>query len=112
MPYRRLPNTDKARLKSLNIALSKGRELPPFKLAFSQKSYQKLQNFLSGYENALSYYRQSYSVQIKKNNDYLASLKKARMYISHFIQVLNMSVQRGEILPESRKYFKIDITRS
>jgi len=105
MPYRRLPNTDKARLKSLNIAFSKGKELPPFKLAFSQKSNQRLQNFLNCYENAMSFYRQSYSVQIKKNREFLSALKKARMYISHFIQVLNMAIIRGELQPSARGYF-------
>ena len=105
MPYRRLPNTDKARLKALNIALSKGKDLPPFKLAFSQKSNQKLQNFLSCYENAMSFYRHSYSVQTKNNSEYVSSLKKARMYISHFIQVLNMAINRGEIKATAREYF-------
>ncbi len=105
MPYRRLPNTDKARLKALNIALSKGKDLPPFKLAFSQKINQKIQNFLSCYENAMSFYQHAYSVQTKMNCEYVSSLKKARMYISHFIQVLNMAINRGEIQSSARKYF-------
>ncbi|MFO7924851.1 MAG: hypothetical protein R6U58_14290 [Bacteroidales bacterium] len=108
MPYRRLPNTDKARLKALNMALSKGKELPPFKLAFTQKSYQRLQCFLNNYENAISFYRQTYSVQTKRNTAYVESLKKARMYISHFIQVLNMAIQRGEIQSGVRSYYGLD----
>lgn len=39
MPYRRLPNTDAARLKALRNALTKGEEIPPFKLAFPQSLY-------------------------------------------------------------------------
>lgn len=109
MPYRRLPNTDTARVKALNIAISKGRELPPFRLAFSPKSYQKLQSFINKYENAMSFYRQCYSVQTKRNRKYLALLKKARIYISHFIQVLNMAILRGDMQPEVRTYFGIDI---
>jgi hypothetical protein len=112
MPYRRLPNTDKARLKALNIALSKGRELPPFKLAFTQKSFQRLQSFLNNYENALSYYRQSFMVQTKKNKEYSASLKKARIYISHFIQVLNLTILRGELPQESREYYSLTVAES
>lgn len=107
MPYRRLPNTDKARLRALNIALAKGKELPPFKLAFSQKSNQKLRGFLNTYENALSFYRQSYVVQTKKNREYAACLKKARMYLSHFIQVMNMAILRGEMQPSVRGYFNL-----
>jgi hypothetical protein len=105
MPYRRLPNTDKARLKALNIAFSKGKELPPFKLAFSQKSYHRLQKFLTSYENAMSFYRQSYSVQTTRNNEYSESLKKTKIYISHFIQVMNMAIHRGELNQRMRRYF-------
>ena len=112
MPYRRLPNTDKARLKALNTALHRGRELPPFKLAFTQKTFQKLQSFLNNYENALSYYRQSYQVQTKNNKEYAASLKKARIYISHFIQVLNLTILRGELQPEAREYYGLNPSES
>jgi hypothetical protein len=105
MPYRRLPNTDKARLKALRTALVKGRELPPFKLAFSQRSNQKLQAFIGNYENAMTYYSQNYIMQTKKNYLYTASMKKAKMYISHFIQVMNMAIMRGELPVETKKYF-------
>ncbi|TVR71718.1 MAG: hypothetical protein EA408_08745 [Marinilabiliales bacterium] len=92
----------------MNIALSKGKELPPFKLAFSQKTFQNLQSFLSTYENAILFYRQSYTMQTKKNKEYSVSLKKAKMYISHFIQVMNMAILRGDLQPAIRKYFGID----
>ncbi len=107
MPYRRLPNTDKARLKSLNIAFSKGKELPPFKLAFSQKSYHRLQKFLTSYENAMALYRQSYTVQTTKNNEYSESLRKAKIYISHFIQVMNMAILRGDLNQRVRGYYEL-----
>lgn len=100
MPYRRLPNTDAARLKALKVALSKAKELPPFKLAFSQKSYQKIQSFLPSFEHAIIQHKQSYNMQIKRNKEYLQQLKKARLYISHFIQVTRMAIMRGDI-PES-----------
>jgi hypothetical protein len=46
MPYRRLPNTDTARIKAMKTALEKGKELPPNKLAFSSKTIVRLQKFL------------------------------------------------------------------
>jgi hypothetical protein len=112
MPYRRLPNTDKARLKALKTSLLKGTELPPFKLAFSQKSNQKLQHFLHRYENAMSFYNQTFIVQTKKNLQYSACMKKARIYISHFIQVVNMAIIRGEMMPETRKYFGMSLNEA
>ncbi len=105
MPYRRLPNTDNARLKSLRKARDKGKEIPPFKLAFTQGTLTKVQSLLPAYENALSEHKAAYNLQIEKNKDYHKSMKKAKTYISHFIQVINMSIQRGEMNQDLRTFF-------
>jgi hypothetical protein len=107
MPYRRLPNTDNARLKALSSALEKGKELPPFKLAYSQKSLQKIQSFLPAFEQALLLQKQAYSFQIDKNKDYQKALKKAKLYISHFIQVMNMAIIRGELPDNTQSYYNL-----
>ena len=41
----------------------------------------------------------------KGNLKYEDALKKARMYVSHFIQVLSMSIMRGEIARSKRSYY-------
>ncbi|MFW5645090.1 MAG: hypothetical protein ACOCZL_04190 [Bacteroidota bacterium] len=105
MPYRRLPNTDNSRLKSLRKALDKGKEIPPFKLAFSQSTLTKVQSLLPSYENALSEHKTAYNLQVEKNKDYHKKMKKAKTYISHFIQVINMSIQRGETATDLRTIF-------
>ena len=108
MPYRRLPNTDNARLKALKKAQEKGKELPPFKLAFSQRSLQKVISFLPTFEETMLHQKGSFNRQIDKNKDYHSQLKKAKLYISHFIQVVNMSVQRGEQTTALREYYKLN----
>ena len=108
MPYRRLPNTDNARLKALETAFIKGKELPPFKLAYNQGTLQKLQSILPAYETALSEYKNAYALQIEKNKYFHKYQKKARLYISHFIQVINMAIHRGELSPSTRSFFKLD----
>jgi hypothetical protein len=105
MPYRRLPNTDAARLKSLNTAFEKGKDIPPFKLAFSPNSYRKIQKVLPQYEMAISEHKNSLSLQAEKNKEYQKRLRKARLYISHFIQVVNMAISRGDMSSETRFYF-------
>jgi len=97
MPYRRLPNTDAARIRAMKIALEKGRELPPFKLAYSSKTFVRLQAFLPSFENAYSLQRQSMAIQVKSNREYQEVLKKARLYLGHFMRVMNMAAQRGDI---------------
>ncbi len=105
MPYRRLPNTDSSRLKALRNAYSKGKELPPFKLAFTQSTFQKVQSFLPLFEHSMTLQKHAYSTQIQKNKDYLNALKRAKLYISHFIQVMNLAVSREELPVITRTFY-------
>jgi hypothetical protein len=107
MPYRRLPNTDKARQRALGQALKMGNETPPFKLAFSQGTLQKVRYFYPVFDAAIQEYQHAYNFQVKKNKEYVNLMKRAKLYISHFIQVLNFAIARGEISVDSRKYFGI-----
>jgi len=105
MPYRRLPNTDAARLRALQAALKMGKDLPPFKLAFSQSTFQKVQSFLPGFEKHVTESKTAWNNQIKKGKEYHAHLRKARMYISHFIQVLNLAIIRGDLPTSTRSLY-------
>ncbi len=83
MPYRRLPNTDSSRLKSLKSAYAKGKDLPPFKLAFSPGSFRRMQAVLPQFENAISEHKNSLNLQAEKNKEYQRRLKKVRpLYFS------------------------------
>jgi len=107
MPYRRLPNTDASRLRALKKASQMGKDLPPFKLAFSQGTFQKVQSFLSQFERAVQDHKRTFNQQLVKNKDYQQVQRKARMYISHFIQVMNMAIARGELTTTTRTYYGI-----
>lgn len=108
MPYRRLPNTDVARLRALKIAYVKGKELPPFKLAYSQATFTKVQAFLPQFEHALLVHKSAFNNQVSKSKDYVNSLKKAKLYISHFMQVINMAISRGDMPANVRSYYGLD----
>jgi hypothetical protein len=105
MPYRRLPNTDTARIKAMRIALEKGKELPPHKLAYSSKTILRLEKFLPQFEHNIHLYRQALSSQNKKSKDYNEVLRKSRIYLTHFIKVMNMAILRGELPAETRAYY-------
>lgn len=107
MPYRRLPNTDNARLKALRAAYKMGKELPPFKLAFSQRTFNRVQSFLPGFEKVILEYKHGFHNQVDKSKDYARDLRKAKLYISHFIQVVNMAISRGELPASVRKYYNM-----
>ena len=108
MPYRRLPNTDSARCKALWKACEKGKETPPFKLAFTQGTYQKIVSFLPLYEKAIRKQRETFSVQTDYNKEYHRLMRKARMYISHFVQVVNMAIRRGELPAGTMEHYSLN----
>ncbi len=112
MPYRRLPNTDTARIKAMKIALEKGKELPPNKLAFSSKTIVRLQKFLPLFEHNFKLYRQALSSQNKKGKDYNDTIRKARIYLTHFVRVMNMAILRGELPAETRAFFGLATNES
>ena len=96
MPYRRLPTTDKARTRALEAALEKV-AFKNGKVAISEKRIEELQTVKSKFENTLKHYELNIQIQAKKYHEYKTALEKARMYVSHFIQVLYLTSERGEI---------------
>jgi hypothetical protein len=108
MPYRRLPNTDVARLRALKIAYVKGKELPPFSLAYGQPTFTRVQAFLPQFEHALLVHKSAFNNQVSKSRDYINALKKAKLYISHFIQVINMAIVRSDMPANVRAYYGLE----
>lgn len=107
MPYRRLPNTDSARLRALKRAIEISKDIPPFRLAFSMKTLVKIQAFLPVFENAISHQRQTLVNQSEKIKANQETARKARLYITHFLKVMNMAIARGELPPETRSFYGI-----
>lgn len=103
MPYRRLPNTDQARIKALSIAIEKGDVLGSSVL--SLKILSDAKSFLPRFRTAQTYYKQCLDNQVRSSKKYQVYVKNARLYISHFIQVLNLAVIRSEIKEEYKDYY-------
>ena len=109
MPYRRLPNTDQARIRALKSAVGKGDVYNVNELAISLNTLSEARNFLSKFEIAHNYYAQCYDNQVKESPKHQSNVKTARLYISHFIQVLNLSVLRSEVKPIHKKLYCLPI---
>lgn len=97
MPYRRLPNTDQARIRALKTAVEKGDLYNVRELPITLKTLSEARNFLQRFEAAQIYYTQCYDNQSRASRKHQANVKTARLYVSHFIQVLNLAVLRDEI---------------
>ena len=82
MPYRRLPNTDQARVRALKAAVEKGDVYNVRDLAISLKTL----------------------FEARKHQ---ANVKTSQLYIAHFIQVLNLAVLRDEIKAVHKKLYDL-----
>lgn len=106
MPYRRLPNTDNARIKALKAAIEKHNSL--FGQGVISLDTRRMELMLRNFENAQLRYRDSLETQAASNRKFQKLVKNARLYISHFIQVMNLCVIRNEIKKEQKQLYNID----
>ena len=110
MPYRRLPNTDEARIRALKKAVEKGEHYNDYnELAISLKTLNEAKTFLARFEQAHGYYKQCFNNQISSSLKYQQTVKTARLYVSHFIQVLNLAVVRSEIKEEHKALYGLEL---
>src|SRR5574344_233185 len=109
MPYRRLPNTDNARLKALTTAVRKANEADFTEQVISFKTLNEARSFLTIFESQVQQYHQTFETKVTSNKRYKHILSNARMYISHFIQVLNLAVIRGDIKKEQKELYHLDV---
>ena len=108
MPYRRLPNTDQARLHALRTAVQRASEADFSDQVLSYKTLNEAQRFLLVFENQVQQYHTNFETKVNANKQYRHVIGNARMYISHFIQVLNLAAIRGEIKKEQKELYKLD----
>ena len=99
----------KYRIRALKSAVGKGDVYNVNELAISLNTLSEARNFLSKFEIAHNYYAQCYDNQVKESPKHQSNVKTARLYISHFIQVLNLSVLRSEVKPIHKKLYCLPI---
>ena len=107
MPYRRLPKTDQARIRALKAAVDSSVRNGIFTQVLTHNTYHRAKSLLENFSREVDVYKRCVAEQASKkgNEKYEAALKKARMYVSHFIQVLSMCIMRGEIARSKRPYY-------
>lgn len=109
MPYRRLPNTDAARIRALKAALRKGEKLDDINtIAYSFPLKQKIDIFLPKFEVAITNSKAAREKQIENSQKFTDLTRKARLYVSHFIQVLNFTIARGELKSQARLFYGLE----
>ena len=108
MPYRRLPNTDSARIKALKTAIDKCSETDYIDVVVSMKTLYRAKSAVGKFERMCKLYQQTFETQIRANKSFQRQIKNARMYISHFVQVLYLSVIRNEIKQDNLTLYGLE----
>lgn len=108
MPYRRLPNTDTARIKALKTAINKCTNTDFNDVAVSMRTLHQAKLVIGKFERMCDIYQETFETQIRANKTFQTQVKNARMYLSHFIQVLHLSVIRDEIKKENLSLYGLE----
>ena len=108
MPYRRLPNTDLSRIAALKRITDMGGVKYKDVQVISYRTIQEVSMTLSRFQKAQRQYQQCYDSFIKLNKTFKTETQNARMYISHFIQVMNLAIQRGELKKDIKTSYGLD----
>ncbi len=108
MPYRKQPNTDAARISSLEKIIAKNNTYHNSKLVIEYKYTQQAEVMLHHFRQAYGMYNQSYDSLLRSSKQYGIDLRITRMYVSHFMTVLNMCFMRKEIKHEYKSLYQFD----
>ncbi|WP_370519589.1 hypothetical protein [Paludibacter sp. 221] len=79
-----------------------GNEVISFNTVFELKNTFRL------FDSQVIQYQKTLENQVTANKQYQQIVQNARMYISHFIQVFNLAVIRGDIKPEQKLLYQLD----
>jgi hypothetical protein len=82
--------------------------LAPRDKPYSQSSLQNIQHTLPKFEMLIKHQKEAYKAQTEKSPEYNYLYKKAMNYVSHFIQVMNLAIIRGDLKKEARAFFGLD----
>lgn len=108
----KISNTNSERLNILKCALKKADKLTFSELEFSNSLYVKIRAFLPIFEKLLIK-QSSLSNIIDTNNKAVdIAFDEAKMYITHFIIVLNLAIQRNKYSMNIRKYYGFKIAEN
>ena len=96
MPYRRLPKTDAARLRALKTLLDNNDIYVVRNRFLDWKTLNRAQPAYDRLLTANEQFRVSSQAQTRHTAKLERLQRNATIYVSHFVQVLLMSVERGE----------------
>ena len=101
MSEKKLPETDEERIEILRAALEQEETNEAWDKILSIMELQELRLFVTTFEGAYFILNQAITDRNRAKNLYDELFKNVQLYVSHFIQVLFLTVIRNEIKSES-----------
>lgn len=97
MPYRRLPKTDAARLKALEALVDNKEVYAEGGRFVNRQLLAEAQLFYGQLSDNLAIYKMSMRTQVRYTRRIGPLHHRAALFLSHFLQVLFLAVERGEV---------------
>ena len=107
MPAKKLPDTDEERIKALKTIIDLEEEAKE-KSTLSLRDMHDLKSFLLAYDRLYTRVKQSLADETSAEKNCVLLLQNARLYISHFIQVLYLAAVRNEVKAESLALYGLE----
>lgn len=108
MPAKKLPTTDEERIRALQIIIDQDELIGTENAILSISELYENRNFLLTFEGTCFCFKQAMEDESKAGKAYVELFKTAQLYISHFIQVLNLAIIRNEIKIENLSYYGLE----
>ena len=97
MLYRKLPNTDQSRYSALKAMVGAMHSLDEKNIPISSKLLMSMQKTFRTFDKVMDFKEQTRMLSIQKSDLYQKMYKKAHLYVSHYYQMMNMAIARGEL---------------
>jgi len=112
MPYRRLPKTDIARVKTLKTVVELENQYSFRDLPLSYNLLNRAKTQLSLFEHHQALYIDKCKKWQINNAKFREEQNKIRTHISHFIQVYNLAVARGDFKKDGKNYYNLPLEKN
>jgi hypothetical protein len=109
MPFRRIPNSDAQRYCALQTCKLKSDATPAAERPISADNVTQLDAIFPQFKTALGARAADLSQQTASTDVASTALDVARQFISHFIQTLNMAIDRHTFRPSDRAFYQLDV---
>ena len=100
MYIKKVPETDDGKIRALRAAVDRDELNADREIILSAEEVKELRSFINSYEGDRLVLKQTIKDSAKAQIEYGELFKNTEMYVSHFIQVLQLAAIRNEIKPE------------